>query len=433
MNGGNSSLQSSSSPLSSSSSQSNESFGVSEINNQSSLPSLTTQSSSPDQTIANIINKVGPLIGLLMNGGSDSSNNLDEGQGSSAYFSNDMNNMFDNSSSLSATNDFATSESTNKPLYHVSEFWLRNGTGEGEAMSARGIVVDQNNDTFVSDPYEDEIQKRDSHHNYTTWGSHGEGDGQFNMVGNMAIDSFGNVYVTEFNNNRIQKFDNNGTFITKWGSNDTGYGAGDGQFYHPMGIAIDSLDNVYVVDLFTDRVQKFDSNGSFITSWYNSTVNNPVDPKDVTTERSNNVYPKDVTTDPSNNVYVIGFYSDGISKFDSNGAPKGYNTFFSQISSPTPLSIAAGPDSIFVVVGKGEEIYSIFEEYSIIEFDNNLNYISTFDVNDLKPGLQINDIYVDHNNNIFATLGGEGYGKELIGVDMKVVKLVPQPDDTSTN
>ena len=50
-----------------------------------------------------------------------------------------------------------------------------------------------------------------------------------------------------------------------------------------------------------------------------------------------------------------------------------------------------------------------------------------------KPGLRINDIYVDSNNNIFATLSGEGYGKELIGVDMKVVKLVQQPYDQSTN
>jgi hypothetical protein len=97
--------------------------------------------------------------------------------------------------------------------------------------------------------------------------------------------------------------------------------------------------------------------------------------------------------------------------------------------SPSPMSIAAGPDSIFVV-GKLDEDYSITE---FVEFDNNLDLVSTLDVNELKPGLQINDIYVDSNNNIFATLGGEGYGKELIGVDMKVVKLVPQPDDTSTN
>jgi hypothetical protein len=42
----------------------------------------------------------------------------------------------------------------------------------------------------------------------------------------------------------IKKFDSNGNFITGWGTE----GTGDGQFLHAHGIAIDSSDNVYVVD-----------------------------------------------------------------------------------------------------------------------------------------------------------------------------------------
>ena len=34
----------------------------------------------------------------------------------------------------------------------------------------------------------------------------------------IAIDSSGNVYVADYGNNRIQKFTSNGNFITKWGS-----------------------------------------------------------------------------------------------------------------------------------------------------------------------------------------------------------------------
>ena len=63
---------SSSSPLSSLT-QSNESFGVGDFDNHTSYPSSTTQSSSPDQALSNIFNKVGPLLGLLMNGNSSSS------------------------------------------------------------------------------------------------------------------------------------------------------------------------------------------------------------------------------------------------------------------------------------------------------------------------------------------------------------------------
>ena len=52
----------------------------------------------------------------------------------------------------------------------------------------------------------------------TKWGSYGTGDGQFNYPVGVTVDSSDNVYVADFNNNRIQKFDSSGTFMTKWGS-----------------------------------------------------------------------------------------------------------------------------------------------------------------------------------------------------------------------
>ena len=65
------------------------------------------------------------------------------------------------------------------------------------------------------------------------------------------------------NNYRIQKFDSNGNFITKWGSE----GSEDGQFILPLGLDVDSHENVYVVDQGKANIQKFDSNGNFITKW----------------------------------------------------------------------------------------------------------------------------------------------------------------------
>jgi tripartite motif-containing protein 71 len=60
------------------------------------------------------------------------------------------------------------------------------------------------------------------------------------------------VYVVDDSNN-IQKFDSNGKFITRWGS----YGTGYGQFDGPEGIAIDSEGNVYVSDNGNNRIQVF--------------------------------------------------------------------------------------------------------------------------------------------------------------------------------
>jgi hypothetical protein len=59
--------------------------------------------------------------------------------------------------------------------------------------------------------------------------------------------------VFDNNNNRIQKFTSDGTFITAWGSE----GEDNGQFYEPKGIAIDSSDHVYVVDPGNHRIQVF--------------------------------------------------------------------------------------------------------------------------------------------------------------------------------
>jgi DNA-binding beta-propeller fold protein YncE len=58
------------------------------------------------------------------------------------------------------------------------------------------------------------------------WGSTGTSDGQFNEPHGIAVDSDGNVYVVDRFNHRIQKFTSTGIFLDKWG----GFGTGDGKF-----------------------------------------------------------------------------------------------------------------------------------------------------------------------------------------------------------
>jgi tripartite motif-containing protein 71 len=53
------------------------------------------------------------------------------------------------------------------------------------------------------------------------------------------------------------------SFVTKWGQ----LGESDGKFVFPMGLAVDSSANVYVADMNMDRIQKFDSDGTFSTKW----------------------------------------------------------------------------------------------------------------------------------------------------------------------
>ena len=95
------------------------------------------------------------------------------------------------------------------------------------------------------------------------WGSQGSESGQLHIVTDLDIDSEGNVYVADAGNVRIQKFSSDGTFLTMWGSG----GIEDGQFQRGHHLAIDSNDYVYVSDIDNDRIQKFSNDGEFVKSW----------------------------------------------------------------------------------------------------------------------------------------------------------------------
>ena len=69
-----------------------------------------------------------------------------------------------------------------------------------------------------------------------SWGSTGSDDGQFNNPHGNEVDQDGNVYITDQGNARVQKFASDGKFLTKRGT----HGTGDGQFTHPHGVAVDS-------------------------------------------------------------------------------------------------------------------------------------------------------------------------------------------------
>ncbi len=135
----------------------------------------------------------------------------------------------------------------------------------------------------------------------------GSGNGQFKGPIGLAIDSFQNLYVVDSENHRVQKFDSNGTFITTWGQ----MGSLEGEFETPEGIAIDSRGNVYVTDSYNHNVQKFDNDGNFITKWGTFGVGQG----QFGAERS----PVGIAIDSQDNVYVADYYNDKIQKFDNDG------------------------------------------------------------------------------------------------------------------
>ena len=78
-------------------------------------------------------------------------------------------------------------------------------------------------------------------------------DGQFNNPAGVAVASDGNVYVSDPGNDRIQKFTSEGVFVTKWGM----LGTSDGEFSSRTAVAAASDGSVYVADQGNHRIQKF--------------------------------------------------------------------------------------------------------------------------------------------------------------------------------
>ncbi len=87
-------------------------------------------------------------------------------------------------------------------------------------------------------------------------------DVKFNKPRGIAIDSEDNIYVVDTGNAQIKKFDSTGKFLLLWGSLGTEYG----QFKKPTGIFANQR-YIYVLDTGNARIQKFDNGGNFVYSW----------------------------------------------------------------------------------------------------------------------------------------------------------------------
>jgi DNA-binding beta-propeller fold protein YncE len=90
-----------------------------------------------------------------------------------------------------------------------------------------------------------------------TVGRRGAGPGEFNFPTAVAVGPNGRVYVTDTMNYRVEVFDADLTFVSTFGT----LGVRPGQFRRPKGIAVDGDNVVYVVDSDFNNFQMFTSDG----------------------------------------------------------------------------------------------------------------------------------------------------------------------------
>jgi uncharacterized repeat protein (TIGR01451 family) len=286
--------------------------------------------------------------------------------------------------------------------------WGSSGTAENQFSYPQSIALDADGNFYVADGYNHRIQKFNSSGTFLrTWGwgvdsgaaafeictsgcqkgIDGSGDGQFDWPDSIALDEDGNVYVAGPSNERIQKFDSSGTFLRTWGWGvDSGaaafeictsgcqagsVGGGDGQFDTLRGVATDAAGNVYAADSDNQRVQKFNSSGTFLRAWGWGVDSGAAAFEICTggcqagiTGNGDGQFDEvnKVEVDAAGNVYVSDDGNHNIQKFDSSGnflaKWGGYGTSDGQFISPSGMAVDAGGN--VYVADRGNDRIQIF-------------------------------------------------------------------------
>lgn len=154
------------------------------------------------------------------------------------------------------------------------------------------------------------------------------GDGKFWGIWGIASDG-SSIYTADVLNHRVQKFTTDGTFITKWGKE----GVGNGEFTRPSGIAVDSQ-YVYVVD-HSNRIQVFDKEGQFVMA-IGSSGSGPGQlnkPEDIEVDSSGRIY---VADSGNNRIQIFDPNNQGGLVWGSQGTGEGQFDYPQGISVPAP-------------------------------------------------------------------------------------------------
>jgi sugar lactone lactonase YvrE len=200
------------------------------------------------------------------------------------------------------------------------------GTNAG-FKNPTGIVIDSIGNIYVADFNNQRIRKITTDGVVTSFAggnatlSYADGTGTnvgFSSPLGVAIDSLGNIYVAEYGNHRIRKITSAGVVSTFAGSGTTAFLDATGtnaSFYRPYGIAVDSTGNVYVADSSNYRIRKITSAGVVTTLAGKSTATFV----DGVGTNAGFWVPQGVTVDSAGNVYVADTGNNRIRKITSAG------------------------------------------------------------------------------------------------------------------
>ncbi len=193
-----------------------------------------------------------------------------------------------------------------------------------------GVAVDSAGNLYIADSANHRIRKVDPAGTITTVAGTGAagfaGDNgpaasaRLNNPSGVALDSAGNLYIADFNNHRVRRVDPSGIITTVAGNGSIGYAGDNGpaisaRLNYPSGVAVDTKGNLYIADLYNQRVRKVDSNGIITTSAGNGTIAYAGDHGPAT---SAGLYlPRGVAVDDAGNLFIAEQVNLRIRKVDA--------------------------------------------------------------------------------------------------------------------
>lgn len=134
-------------------------------------------------------------------------------------------------------------------------------------------------------------------------GGYGWTSTTFDKPTGLATDGL-NLYVSDNGNHRLQRFDSNLNFISSFATRDTSFA--DARFGYPLGVALSRLGDLFVLDGDNLRVVKFSGNVRYERSF-----------GDIDDQRSRLRRPEKILIDPNDHVFVLE--PDRLLEFDYFG------------------------------------------------------------------------------------------------------------------